>query len=186
MPQERPGLDELRDANTQALQIEQHRAMLRQAFQRYPDNAAVQDALRRFLTPEHIREAAERGVFVSYSRSDELFALALDEGLREVGVNVWLDQIDVDPSKDWAAEVRRALNQCGVMLAILSPDAMADADLQHERQQFLNAGKIVIPVLHQRCDTSALRTLMQPIDFRHDFQRGLLQLRRLFATTATA
>lgn len=167
--------------NTQTASIEQKRAMLRKAMVKHPLDARFEHALMATLTPSLIQRAAKRGVFISYHRNDEVFALELDTELRKAGINVWLDTIDVPEGADWRTEVITALRQCGVLLLILSPDALTDTDMLHEQHYFLDTGKILVPVLHQTCDLTNVDLSVPPMDFRHQAARGLTRLVRLLA-----
>lgn len=157
-------------------EIEKRRALLRKAMFNKPQDTRVRNALVKTLTPSHIRKAANRGVFISYNRADELFALELDNGLREAGVGVWMDAIDVTDDGDWLNEIRSALQRSGIMVVVFSPDSLQDEDLKKELRYFMLAGKIVLPVLHRTCDFDRLSVMIEPVDFRYDMNIGLKRL----------
>lgn len=162
------------------LAVGKRRLMLYKAIQEFPDNQRIRSAFIRTCSPEHVQDAVTNGVYISYNRADELFALELNTELRQANVNVWLDAIDVNPDEDWEYAVSNALNRSGVMILVLSRQAMDDEQLQQEATTFLELGKIVIPVVSERCDTSTLNLIMQPIDFAENFDMGLqLLLNRL-------
>lgn len=165
------------------LPITQRRAMLYKAVSEHPDNKRIVNALLKTHSAQHIQAAAQKGVYINYNANDDLFALELDDELRDVNINVWLDQIDVEPDEDWDYAVSSALNRSGVMVVILSPNALNDEKLRNDTRAFLEAGKIVIPVLHQKCDVSGLRLVLPPIPFHEDFQLGFQHLTKAFATT---
>lgn len=166
---------------TDTINIIKRRLMLYKAVQEFPDNDRIRNALIRTYAVEHIQVAALDGVFISYARNDELFALELATALRMVDVNVWLDQIDVEPDQDWNYAVQTALNRSGVMVLVLSPSAIDDADLTGEALTFMESGKIVIPVLNEPCETELLQTLVPPIDFSDNFDFGLQLLLKSIA-----
>ena len=124
-------------------------------------------------------------MFISYHRSDEIFALELDNGLRSVGVPVWLDTIDVSDDADWRNEVVTALRSCGVMLLILSKSWVEDDDVANEYQFFVDTGKIILPILSETCDYERINLLLPPVDFRRDREVGLRQLVKLLSQTVT-
>lgn len=169
--------------NTQTSTIEQKRAMLRKAMLKHPMDARFEHALMATLTPALIQRAAKRGVFISYHRNDEVFALELDTQLRQANINVWMDAIDVPEGADWRTEVITALRNCGVLLLILSPDALTDADILNEQRYFADTGKIIVPVLHQTCDLTSVDLSVPPVDFRQQPERGLIRLVRLLTGT---
>lgn len=162
-----------------AASVEEKRAALRRAHHVNPHNTRVHNALLHLMNPPHVAEAARSGVYVSYARPDELFALDVTETLRAAGVNVWLDMTDIPHDADWHSAVDAALRSCGVMLALLSPAALRAADIRAEQERFLDAGKIVVPVLHQPCNVSGLEVPYPPIDFRSDFAFGIQQLLKI-------
>jgi len=168
-------------STTDTINIIKRRLMLYKAVKEFPDNERIRKALMRTYATEYIRMAAEDGVYIAYARNDELFALELDTALRQVDVNVWFDQIDVEPDEDWEYAVKTALNRSGVMVLVLSPSAMEDDDLRKEAITFMEAGKIVIPVVHEPYKNDTLQSLVPPIDFSDNFDFGLQLLLRSIA-----
>ncbi|MCS6837125.1 MAG: toll/interleukin-1 receptor domain-containing protein [Anaerolineae bacterium] len=164
---------------TQTRTLEQKRALLRRALQQSPNDPRLLATLRETLTPSIIARAAERGVFIAYARADEIFAFELDNDLRECGVRVWMDAIDIAPQADWRRAVVSALHDCGVLLMVLSPAAVEDNDVVNEWQYFNNAGKVIVPVLVEACDFSRFRLAVDVFDFSRDKRSALLQLTRL-------
>ena len=139
------------------------------------------------ITLQQFKRAVGAGIFLNYSRSDELFALELTEKLRETGINIWLDMIDVEDDGDWFAEIDAALESKGLMIAILSPEALEEEQLRDERQQFRQCGKFILPVIHEKCELQGLKFHLPFVDFSSDFGRGFLQLSRILtAATPTA
>ena len=63
--------------------------------------------------------------FFSYARIDSEFVLQLAKELREVGANLWLDQLDILGGQHWDSTVEQALKSCKGMIAVLSPEAVA-------------------------------------------------------------
>ncbi len=157
--------------------IEDKRSAVYRAYVKNPHDSRLRDALVHLSTPQQIRQSAKDGIFINYSRHDELFALELALELRAARLRVWLDMLDVPQDGDWRVEVENALDHCGVMLAVSSPHANAP-DLRRERQFFLTHGKIVVPVLHSG-DASLIDTFVAPIDCRTNPAVGIHTLQRL-------
>ena len=153
--------------------INKRRMMLYKAVQAFPNNQRIRNALLRTYASEHIQAAARQGVYIGYNRNDELFALDLDTRLRQAGVNIWLDQIDIEPDEDWEYAVSNTINRSGMMILVLSPHAVEDDQLQQEAITFLELGKIVVPVVHEICDIAKLNLILPPIDFSENFDHGL-------------
>lgn len=174
------------EAMKQYKSADNKRIVLRQALKRRPHDPQLREAVQLLTTPQQIRRSMRQGVFINYSRTDELFALQLREALRRVGVRVWLDLVDMDYRRDWHDEVRRALNNSGLMLAVMSPAALRNDDAALEREQFAMAGKLVLPVLSQHVDLSTLDFWLHPVDFTRGFENGLHQLRQLIQSPAVS
>jgi hypothetical protein len=155
------------------------RSALRRALSLRPGDPSISEALRSLMTPAHIQQTARTGVFVAYARADELFAVDLADSLRAGGIRAWLDMTEINPETTWFGSVTRALMQSGVMLLILSPEAVQSNSVGTERTWFLETGKIVLPVLHKTCDYESLQLLVPAVDFRTDFKQGAQQLIRL-------
>jgi hypothetical protein len=126
-----------------------------------------------------IKQAAQAGVFISYAQADELFAVELTESLRNAGLPVWLDIFDIALDGDWRDEVNNALNRCGVMILILSPNMALDDDGWHEQVYFTEQHKAVIPVIYQPGNRIDKDFGIQPVDFLKSYAQGINVLLRL-------
>jgi len=166
--------------------IENRRAWLRQALKKYPDNIHILNTLKIMLQPPNIRRAAKRGVYVCYSRPDEIFALELNTDLKKVGVPAWMDEVEMSLESDWGKMVGNALHGCGVLVLVLSPGALNDIVVRGECIYFLNKGKVVIPVLSASCDIDELDLLIPPIRFYDNYDKGLQQLLPLLINPSKA
>ena len=113
---------------------------------------------------------------MSYSREDSAFALGLAADLKAKGANVWLDQLDIRPGRQWDREVEHALTTCSQMLVILSPAAIDSNNVMDEVGFALEERKAVIPVLHRDCRVPFRLRRVQYIDFRSDYERGVNSL----------
>lgn len=166
-----------------SLPITKRRRMLYKAIAEFPQNQQIRSALLRTYSTSHIQTAAKAGVFISYNRADELFALELDQGLRDIGVNIWLDEIDVADNEDWHHAISSALARCGVMIVILSPQSVDDESVQDEMRSFVEAGKIILPVMSEACDLADLNLFLPAIRFDSEFSVPLSQLCRAFGVS---
>ena len=115
-------------------------------------------------------------VFVSYARADSAFALRLAADLKAKGANVWLDQLDLQPGRQWDREIEQALTMCNEMLVILSPAAVESNNVMDEIGFALDEGKTVIPVLQEECRCPFRLRRIQYIDFKSDYEKGLAAL----------
>src|SRR5947209_7899851 len=90
--------------------------------------------------------ASQRRVFISYGRKDgTATAQRLSEALREAGCEVWLENIRGGAS--WTKEIEAALNNCDVLVAVLTPGSFVSEICRAEQMWALEGGKLVIPVL---------------------------------------
>lgn len=156
------------DPDEQTKSIEGRRAMLRRAVKRFPTDQRFHEALRNTLNETFIRRAAKNGVFICYTQSDAIFALNIAMSLRDAGVHAFMDELDVPDSAEWGDMVNKAMRDCGILLLVLSPDSVLDAEVQGERIYFLRKGKVIIPVIAKNCSTHGLETFVEPINFELD------------------
>jgi hypothetical protein len=91
-------------------------------------------------------------IFVSYSRADSAFALRLVEDLKMAGVNIWLDQLDIDAGVAWDRAVEDALFRCPSMLVILSDVSVNSENVRDEISFALSRQKRILPVLYRDCE----------------------------------
>ena len=62
-------------------------------------------------------------VFISHARVNNEFAAQLAEGLRQLGISVWLDSSELLPGTQWHQEIQRALLESNNIVILVSPDA---------------------------------------------------------------
>lgn len=160
---------------------QQHRAALRRAFKKNPQNQTIIKALQKSLRPKYIRQAAQEGIFICYCMQDGVFALSLALDLQAAGLITFMDEIDADDTNDWGAEIGNALTSCGVMVLVVSPDSFQDAQVQGERLYFLRNGKIIVPVVARVTDKRPRGTFIMPIDCTTDYDAGKATLLELLA-----
>jgi TIR domain-containing protein len=131
-------------------------------------------------------DAADRSqetYFLSYSRSDERFALRLAKDLRAHGVAMWVDQLDIRPSQHWDRAIERAVSACRGLVVILSPRSVASDNVADEISFAIDSGKTVLPVMIEKCVLPLRITRMHIIDATGVYDKALSQclaeLRRL-------
>jgi hypothetical protein len=163
---------------------EQKRVALRRALISRGDDPRLKQLQLQLTRPQLVRQAASRGVYISYIRPDELFAVELADMLRQARIDVWLDMFDVQREGDWHREVTAALERCGLMIAVMSPDALYSEAMRFEREYFHQAGKLIIPVIYRRCDVSELDFWLSPVEFTRDYDLSLQHLQRALGVAA--
>lgn len=174
-------------ANIPDIQTQQkHRATLRKKYFSQANNEMLRKALLKSLRSEYIAQAAQKGVFICYSMQDGVFALDLALALREAGIRAFLDELEADDDMDWGDTVSQALRDCAVLIMVLSPDSVEDAEVRGEYTYFMRKGKIVVPVIATKCDYSKLQTLIEPLDFVADYDATLTKLKSLLSNNEGA
>ena len=138
-----------------------------------------------------VPEAAATGrYFLSYSRSDEHFALRLAKALRSRGVAMWVDQLDIRPSEHWDRAIERAVRDCRGLVVILSPRSVASDNVADEISYAIEHRKSVLPVVIEKCSLPLRITRMHVIDATEALDRAVDQcvaeLRRTDAVAAPA
>src|SRR3954469_6016157 len=71
-------------------------------------------------------------VFVSYSSKDRDRVLALAQCLQRLGVSVWVDRNDIDPTALWQQEITTAIHGCKVFLLAASTSCFASDEVASE------------------------------------------------------
>src|SRR5438874_8924503 len=113
--------------------------------------------------------------FLSYSRSDERFALRLASDLRSHGVAMWVDQLDIRPSEHWDRAIERAVRDCRGLVVILSPRSVASDNVADEISYAIEHGKPVLPVMIEKCTLPLRVSRMQVVDATANYERAVEQ-----------
>ena len=92
-------------------------------------------------------EPPRKRVFISYARKDAArLATELQRDLQS-GHDVWLDTNRIARGCSWTVEVEKAIDNCEVLLALLSPASYVSDVCRAEQLRALRCGKRVIPLL---------------------------------------
>lgn len=108
-------------------------------------------------------------IFFSYSRADSKFALKLATSLRDAGINLWIDQLDIHPGLRWDAEVEKSLENSKSLLVILSEASVTSNNVLDEVSYALENNKQVFPVIIDNCKIPFRIKRLQYIDFTVDY-----------------
>lgn len=127
--------------------------------------------------------------FLSYSRKDEAFALRLAEALRDQGIRIWIDQLDIRPSEHWDRAIERAVRDSRGIVVLLSPRSVASDNVADEISFAIDNGRTVLPVMIEACGLPLRIARMQVIDATCNFpkvvQQCVAELRRTQARGGT-
>ena len=125
-------------------------------------------------------------VFFSYAREDAEFALRLATDLRNAGVDIWLDKLDIHPGERWDRAVEKALESSPSLLVILSPNAVDSSNVMDEVSYALEEGKTTIPVMYRDCKIPFRLRRLQYTDLATNYEQGLdLLLKYLGGSSAS-
>jgi len=113
--------------------------------------------------------------FLSYSRSDEEFAVRLANDLQALGVAMWVDRFNIRPSEHWDRAIERAIRACQKMVVILSPRSVTSENVADEISLAIDAGKSVIPVMIEPCTLPLRLTRRHLIDATAGYDSALQQ-----------
>jgi hypothetical protein len=110
-----------------------------------------------------------RQIFVSYAPEDERFVLRLADDLIQNGAMIWLDILHALPGRQWTRSVQTALGESGMMIVVLSPDAIESEHVNAEWRAYMDAYRPVVPIIAEACDLPDRLRSRRPIDFTRSF-----------------
>jgi HEAT repeat protein len=88
-----------------------------------------------------------RHIFLSYRSVEVEFALKLAADLKNAGLNLWIDRLDIKPGEDWRWSLQNAVDECAALIAVLTPEYV---DSRYCRRELARADRFerpIIPVL---------------------------------------
>jgi hypothetical protein len=116
-------------------------------------------------------------IFISYSRQDKGFARRLATDLDRSGGDAWIDLEDIHPADDWADSIQGALDECQLLIVIVSPVSMASKNVADEWKYFKSQGKPILPVLWKPAKVHYQLHSLQYVDFHtQDYDTAFAQL----------
>jgi hypothetical protein len=117
-------------------------------------------------------------IFISYSRTDQVFARKLANSLSDLGSDVWIDIEDIPAGMKWSTAIQEGLKSADAMLVVISPESMGSSNVEDEWQYFMDKGKPIFPILWR--DTKDIHfqlNRLQYIDFKNnEYSRALSML----------
>ena len=109
---------------------------------------------------------ARRRIFVSYARKDGADAAqSLRSALEAADHTVWLDTERIKGGASWSKKIEAALNECDVLIAVLTPGSYVSEICRAEQIWALDEGKLVIPVLAS-ADTKIIPLFLKSLNYR--------------------
>jgi len=118
--------------------------------------------------------------FVSYSRVDTALQQKVVAGLRERGLNIWVDTENLIPgSPAWEREIEKSIRGASGIIVLLSPDSNDSQWVRREISFTEEHDKPIFPVHIQGDENESIPLRLsshQRVDLRRNFSKGLDQL----------
>ncbi len=109
-------------------------------------------------------------VFVSYDEQQMALVKNVIAHLRDANIQVFWDQ-EIPPGSNATEALATGLNLADVMLAILTPDAVANHTLLDQWHEFMLSRKPIVPVLYTPCDIPDILQEYPTVSFQGDIKR---------------
>jgi chromosome partitioning protein len=116
-----------------------------------------------------MRDRLPLRLVLSYSREDAAFVNRLAGVLNRSGLDAWLDTERIRGGQDWQDQVQEAIEECDIMLVILSASSVVSRHVKDEFRFALGDGKRVIPLLLNDCKIPMDLSSFLWVDFTKDF-----------------
>jgi len=135
------------------------------------------------LTEVRIQPRNPRQVFISHAHEDAGFGRRLAQDLRDAGLQVWIAPHSIQPGELWARAIDRGLRESGIFIVVLSPAAAQSSWVEQEMLVAIGFERSkhmqFIPLMAQACDLDLLPALLRAYQFiqiEADYAQGLQQL----------
>jgi hypothetical protein len=120
----------------------------------------------------------EPPIFFSYARQDAEIAMRLAAELKEAGLNVWIDQVDLVAGRHWDLQIQEALNSSHTIIVLLTPASVTSPNVLDEISFTINEGKRLVPVMAVKCTIPIRIIRLHYIDLTTNYKQGLQLLVR--------
>ena len=111
-----------------------------------------------------------RHIFLSYRSAEVDFALRLAASLKNEGLRLWMDRMDIKPGADWLAALQEAVDNSAAVIAVISPLYVKAEYCKNELARAVRLKRPVFPVLLRPVDDKEWPIEIQRqqyIDFTH-------------------
>jgi hypothetical protein len=116
-------------------------------------------------------------VFLSYSRIDAVIALRIASELRSLGVQIWVDQLDIPAGVAWDSSVHEALKLSESVVILLSKSSVESPNVLDEIAYAIDEQRQIVPVLLEPCEKPFRLRRLQHIDLSGDFAAAIEKIR---------
>jgi len=111
-------------------------------------------------------------VFISHTWKNKALAAEISATFGELGIKGFVAHEDIEPTKDWAAEIERNLHACATLVAVLTEDFPESAFCNQEIGYALGRGRLVVAVMQDRKPPPGLAGRYQAIPGVGEWQPG--------------
>jgi len=115
-------------------------------------------------------------IFIAHSSLDTGFAKTLARDMKQSGVDVWIDVIDIAPNTDWNASIQEALARSHYLLVIWSKSSVISPEVLAEVFQSKSENRQIIQVFKEDCKRPAQFDRLQSIDFQQAYDEAFENL----------
>ncbi|MBX3084646.1 MAG: toll/interleukin-1 receptor domain-containing protein [Anaerolineae bacterium] len=117
-------------------------------------------------------------VFISHNSKDDPFVSNLAEQLKEIGINSFVDHIDIRAGQAFTTAVTHALDECSKMIAVISDESCQSKYCMSEWVKFLEQTpqKEVIPFWLSGKDMIWIFQAIKYIDYRKSDPKAMKEL----------
>lgn len=196
----RPVHDDLTDGLTKSRQI----SLLLEychSYKKFPDLLTAIRRERDFFQPDEYVQGQKapptaaptpalitrnpRQIFISHAHQDAEVAQRLAHDLAAHGYDIWVAPDSIRPGEKWAEAIDRGLDESGIFVVLLSPDAAASDWVKRETYaaiEFEDEGEMQLyPLMLKKCRLPASWRSFQQISLRAGYERGLTALLSVLA-----
>ncbi len=121
-----------------------------------------------------------RQIFISHAHQDAEVAQRLAYDLKAHGYDIWIAPDSIQPGEKWAEAIGRGLEESGIFVLLLSPDAVTSRWVKMETNAAIECvhedEMQLYPLMLEACRLPVLWRAFQQIPFRGGYSRGLYQL----------
>jgi hypothetical protein len=114
--------------------------------------------------------------FVSYSSKDKLFAIGFAKELQNLGVDTWIDQLEIKLGKNWDNSIEEALDKSDTLILMISPSSVGSPNVQDEVSIAIKSEKKIVPILIKKCDLPMRWQRKQYADLTQNPEKGLMEI----------
>jgi formylglycine-generating enzyme required for sulfatase activity len=129
-----------------------------------------------------------RQIFISHAHQDAEVAQSLAHDLEAHGYDIWIAPDSIRPGEKWVEAINRGLEESGIFVLLLSPDAVASRWVNMETNVAItythDDEMQLYPLMLKACRLPALWRAFQHISLRGGYEPGVAQLLAAFEPAA--